>query len=63
MKYQSAGLEINGRKCTNATDLRLFALKLFDQGATLFLKFFKLILVWRKYLLSFLAVNLCLNGF
>ena len=46
----------------NATGLRLFAPKLFDLGATLFLLFLKLILVWRsKPLISFL--NLCLKGF
>ena len=48
----------------NATDLRLFAPKLFDLGATLLLKFLKLILVWRfKSLISFTVVNLCLKGF
>ena len=47
----------------NASGLRLFAPKLFDQGATLFLKFLKLILVWRSnYLISFLVVNPCLKG-
>ena len=48
----------------NATDLRLFAPKLFYLGATLLLKFLKLILAWRsKSLISFLVVNLCLKGF
>ena len=48
----------------NATDLRLFAPKLFDLGETLLLKFLKLILVWHsKSLISFLVVNLCLKGF
>ena len=32
----------------NATDLRIFAFKIFDLGATLLLKFFKLILAWRS---------------
>ena len=48
----------------NATDLRLFAPKLFDLRSTLLLKFLKLILVWHsKSLISFLVVNLCLKGF
>ena len=47
----------------NVTDLRLFAPKL-DLGATLLLKFLKLILAWHsKSLISFLVVNLCLNCF
>ena len=43
----------------NATDLRLFAPKIFDLVATLLLKFLKLILAWHsKSLISFLAVKL-----
>ena len=33
----------------NATDLRLFTPKLFDLGATLFLKFLRSLLVWHSY--------------
>ena len=48
----------------NATDLRLFAPKIFDLGAALLLKFLKLILAWQsKSLISFPAVNLYLKGF
>ena len=48
----------------NASDLRLFAPKISDLGATLLLKFLKLILAWCcKSLISFLAINLCLKGF
>ena len=49
---------IQGSKLTvanvqNATDLKLFAPKLFDRGATFVLKFLKLILAWRsKFLMS-----------
>ena len=32
----------------NATDLKLFAPKIFDLEGTLLLKFFKLILTWRS---------------
>ena len=55
---------VQGSKLTvanvpNVTDLRLFAPKIIDLGATLLLKFLKLILVWRsKSLISFLVVNL-----
>ena len=43
----------------NATDLRLFAPKIFYLGATLLVKFLKLILASSsKSLISFLAVNL-----
>ena len=48
----------------NATDLRLFAPKLLDLGATLLLKFLELMLVWcSKSLISFPVVNLSLKGF
>ena len=48
----------------NATESRLFAPKIFDLGATLLLKFLKLILAWHsKSLIIFLVVNLCLKGF
>ena len=48
----------------DATDLSLVAPKPFDLGATLLLKFLKLILAGcSKSLISFRAVNLCLKGF
>ena len=48
----------------NATDLGLFAPKIFDLGAALFLKFLKLILAWRSTsFVSFFVVNSSLKGF
>ena len=56
------GSKLTVANVRNATHLRLFAPKLFDQGATLLLKFLKLILAWRsKSSISFLALNLCLK--
>ena len=50
----------------SATDLRLFAPKIFDLGATLPLKFLKLNLAWSSkslILLVCIAFSLCLKGF
>ena len=61
---QTQGSKLMVANVQNATELRLSAPKLFDPGATLLLKFLKLIWVWHsKPLISFLVINLCLKGF
>ena len=64
MMSELQGSKIAVANVQNATDLGLFAPKIFNPGVTLLLKFLKLILAWHsKSLISFLAINLCLKGF
>ena len=64
LSFEYQGSKLVVAVVQNMTDLRLFAPKILDLGATLLLKLWKLILAWQsKSLISFLAVNLRLKGF